>query len=43
MAKPTTANKSTKGKRVSKKMEFLGLATGAVIAYLMGLWVSKKI
>ena len=40
-AKPTTANKNTRTER-SKKMKFLGLATGAVIAYLMGLWVVKN-
>ena len=41
MAKPTTANKNTRERKVNK-MGYLGLATGAVIAFLMGLWVAKN-
>jgi H+/gluconate symporter-like permease len=44
MAKPTTANKNTKGKRVIKMiwLKLLGMAIGALIALGMGCWVAKK-
>lgn len=47
MAKPIIEKTSTK-ERIMIKMEkevlqLLGLLTGAIISFLMGIWVSKKL